>query len=81
MKIALQIPNSLLRRARKNAHQRRLSLQLFVVEALTGKIGPEPLTPEQSRKARMNWAGALSHLREETARINAIIEAEFGRLD
>lgn len=81
MKITLQIPDRLLCRAKEQSDRDGISLHRLVADALAEKLGPEPLTPEESRAARMKWAGALSHLREETARINAIIEEEFERLD
>ena len=81
MKITLQVSESVIQRARREAKSRRQSINQFVADALIEKLGPEPLTPEQSRAARIKWAGALSHLKDETARINAIIEAELERLD
>lgn len=81
MKITLQIPDRTLDRAKREAAKRRIPLHQFVTEALSQKLGPEPLKPEEARAARMKFAGALSHLKKETARINAIIEEEFERLD
>jgi len=81
MKVTLQIPDQIIRRLRREAKRRRISVHQLVADALLEKLGPEPLTPEQSRRARMRWAGALSYLKEETARINSIIEEEFEELN
>jgi len=81
MKVDLQIPNQVLRRARHDAKLRRIPFHQWVTDALTEKLGPEPLAAEQAASDRMKWAGALKHLREETARISAIIKEEFEGLD
>lgn len=81
MKITLEIPDRIVQRAKREAERRSVSLQQFLTDATVDKLGPEQFTPEEARAARMKWAGALSHLKEETARIDAVIEEEFEKLD
>jgi hypothetical protein len=70
MKTTIEIPDELFREAKAEAARRGVSLSVLVAEALRDKVRP--------------WMGAfggLKHLRKETARVNKIIEAEFGQID
>lgn len=78
MKTTLEIPDAIFRRAKSIAAQRGIPLREFVTEAVkdkladTGKTGHEPW---------MAAFGKLRHLREETAKINRLIEEEFDQLE
>jgi hypothetical protein len=73
VKTTIEIPDTLFRRA-KAAAQRGIPLRAFVSEALA-----EKLRARSQDKPWMKTFGKLQHLHKETARINHIIEQEFGR--
>ena len=78
MRITLEIPDAIFRRAKSVASQRGIPLREFVAEALkdkltdTGKTGPERW---------MAAFGKVRHLRKETARITRLIEEEFENVE
>ncbi len=74
MKTTLAIPDALFRRAKAIAAKRGIPLRALVSEALKDK-----LDIKGSHKPWMKSFGRLRHLRHETARINRIIEEEFGQ--
>ena len=78
MKTTLEIPDAIFRRAKARAAEHRIPLRQFVSEAVAEKL--ETKSPARE-KARMAVAGRLRHLRDETARIDTLIEREFERLD
>ena len=78
MKITLEIPDSLFRRAKAKAAERGVPLRQFVTEAISEKLRNESRTAE---KPWMASVGGLRHLRKETARINKIIEEEFEKIE
>lgn len=78
MKTTLEIPDAIFRRAKAKAAERQIPLRQFVTEAVSEKLEPKP---SDSKSERMKWAGQLRHLRRETARINAIIEEEFEKIE
>lgn len=67
-----EIPG-LFRKAKSVAAERGIPLRALVTEALTDKLSQ----PTAESKPWMKSFGALSHLREETARIQRRIEEEF----
>ena len=75
MKTTLEIPDAVLRKAKAMAAGQRLPLRQFITEAVEAKI----VVLEE--KPWMQMAGGLRHLRKETARINRIIEEEFGQIE
>ena len=75
VKTTLEIPDALFRRA-KSAAERGIPLRALVTEALSDK-----LRPSGGDKPWMKSFGKLRDLRSETARINRIIEEEFGRIE
>lgn len=77
MKTTLNIPDPLFRRAKLAAADRGITLQDLVIEALTEKLKTNRCVERPWMKA----FGALRTLRSESARINRIIEEEFGRLE
>jgi len=77
MRTTVEIPDAVLRRAKARAAELKISLRQFIAEAVAEKVGSMQLN---ARSERLKWAGQLRHLKEETARINALIEEEFGQL-
>lgn len=77
MQTTLEIPDSLLRRAEIVAAERGIQVPELVAEALAEKLQHTA----QREKPWMKCFGALADLKGETARINAIIEDEFERLE
>ena len=77
MKTTIEIPDTLLRRAKAAAAQRGISLRMFVSEALGEKLNA------QSRESKpwMEAFGKLKHLHKETVRIDRNIEQEFGQIE
>ena len=77
VKTTIEIPDALFRRAKSAAAERGIPLRALVSEALADKL--------QARggqdKPWMKTFGKLRSLRKETARINRIIEEEFGRIE
>lgn len=78
MKTTLEFPDSIFRRAKARAAEEQKSLRQFVTEALVDKLNSKQ---PDLRSARLKLGGKLKHLRHETARINAIMEREFERID
>ena len=78
MKTTLEIPDPVFRRAKARAAEEGIPLRQFVTEAVEEKLRA------QNRSAEKPWiklAGRLRHLRKETARINRVIEQEFGKVE
>lgn len=73
MKTTLEIPDSLLRKAKSAAANRGIPLRELVSEALAEKLR----AVGKKRKPWMDSFGELRDLRGETARINRLIEEEF----
>jgi hypothetical protein len=78
MKTTLEIPDAIFRRAKAKAAERGIPFRQFVTEAVRDKLQQESKAGE---KPWMKLAGKLSHLHEETVRINRIIEEECERID
>ena len=77
MKTTIEIEDTLFRRAKSAAAERGIPLRALVSEALTDKLS----LAARKDKPWMKSFGKLRHLHEETARINRIIEEEFGQVD
>jgi hypothetical protein len=77
MKTTIEIPDPLFRRAKSTAAERGISLRELVSEALADKLRVQGTEDKPWMKA----FGKLRGLRKETARINRIIEAEFGQIE
>jgi len=77
MKTTIEIPDALFRRAKSAAAERGVSLRVLVSEALTEKLRANP----SSEKPWMKGFGKLRGLRAETARIGAIIDEEFEKIE
>ncbi len=78
MKTTLDIPNTVYRRAKSAAASRGIPFRALVSEALADKLRAQN---DKDAKPWMKTFGKLRHLHRETARINRIIEDEFGRIE
>lgn len=77
MKTTVEIPDALFRRAKSAAAERGIPLRALVSEALADKLRAR----DGSEKPWMKTFGKLRSLRKETARINQIIQEEFGQIE
>jgi len=77
MKTTLEIPDALFRQAKSAAAKKGIPFRELVSEALAEKLR----APERRRKPWLKAFGRLRSLRTETARINQIIEEEFGKIE
>ena len=80
MKTTLEIPDPIFRRAKAKAAEKKIPLRQLVTEALAEKLESPPRA-SASETIRLKLAGRLKHLHKETARVNALIEDEFERVD
>jgi len=78
MKTTLEIPDDMFRRAKTKAAERKIPLRQLVSEAVAEKLEARSQALHQARK---KLAGKLRHLRNETARINTLIEQEFESIE
>jgi hypothetical protein len=77
MKTTLEIPDALFRRAKSAAAEQGIPLRELISDALAEKLRKPGIEDKPWLKA----FGGLCGLRKETARINEIIQAEFGQID
>ena len=77
MKTTLELPDALFRRAKSVAAQRGIPFRELVSEALAEKLARRG----SEEKPWMRSFGKLRDLRKESARIMAIIEEEFDRVE
>jgi hypothetical protein len=77
MKTTLEIPDALFRRAKAAAAEKGIPFRELVSEALAEKLR----AGARDDKPWMKSFGKLRSLRKETARIDAIIQAEFGQIE
>ena len=77
VKTTIEIPDALFRRAKSAAAERGIPLRALVSEALADKLRARGA----QGKPWMKTFGKLRSLRKETARINRIIEEEFGQIE
>jgi hypothetical protein len=77
MKTTLEIPDALFRRAKAAAAEQGIPLRELVSQALAEKLR----AGVRDEKPWMKSFGKLRSLRRETARVDAIIAAEFGQIE
>ena len=77
----IDIPDELFRRAEASAARRGVSFPELVTETLREKLGGPVGETGAASPPWMHTFGALSHLREETRRIEALIEEEFEHVE
>ncbi len=77
MKTTLEIPDSVFRMAKARAAERGIPLRQFVTEAVQERLN---VTTASATKPWMEMVGGLRHLRKETARIQRMIDLEFGTI-
>jgi hypothetical protein len=77
MKTTLEIPDALFRKAKSAAAEQGIPLRELVSVALAEKLH----VAESRHKPWLKTFGALRGLRKETARVNRIVEQEFGRIE
>ena len=77
MKTTVDIPDALFRQAETVAAEQGIFLQVLISEALAERLRAHGTEDKSWMKA----FGKLRHLRSETARINQIIEEEFGQIE
>jgi len=78
MKTTLEIPDTILRRAKSAAAQQGIPLREFVTEAVKEKLASDAKAAE---KPWLKQMGKLKHLHQETERINRLIEADSEKID
>ena len=77
MKTTLEIPDALLSRAKSAAAQQGIPFRELVSEALAEKLRSR----SSQEKPWLDSFGKLRRLHQETARINSIMDREFGQLE
>jgi hypothetical protein len=77
MKTTLEIPDVLFRRAKSVAAEKGIAFRELVSQALAEKLR----TRAAEEKPWLKTFGKLQSLRSETARINQIVEDEFGHIE
>ena len=78
MKTTLEIPDPIFRSAKAKAAEQGIPLRQFVTEAVEERLRAKSPPPS---KPWIKLAGRLRHLRNETARINRLIEQEFEKIE
>jgi len=78
LKTNIEIPETILHRAKSAAVERRISFREFVRRAIEDKL---PKDQPTRGKPWMAGFGKLRHLRKETAKINRWIEEEFEQIE
>jgi hypothetical protein len=77
MKITLELPDRLIRKAKVAAAMRGQSLQEFVTGALRDKLALEGRRARVGAPEWMEGFGTLKRLHKETIRVQSVIDHEF----
>ena len=77
MKTTIEIPDPLFRKAKSRAAERGQSLKDFVTDALQARLATDGASGHPGEPAWMGGFGKLRHLRQETARIQGVIDDAF----
>lgn len=75
--MTVELPNSIARRAEERAAELGIPLSQYVAQVLEDKLTKRPAASD----SLMAGFGELRHLREETERIDRIIEEEFEQIE
>jgi hypothetical protein len=78
MKMTIDIPDHIFRKAKSRAAERGQTLKELVTGALQDKLGEINRTGRSEEPAWMQGFGELSRLHKETRRIQARIDEVFG---
>jgi hypothetical protein len=78
VKITLEIPDAILRRAKSKAAEWGIPLRQFVTEAVKAKL---KATSAPGKQPWMELAGGLKHLRKELVGINKTVDGEFEQIE
>jgi hypothetical protein len=78
MKITLEIPDTIFRRAKSVATERGIPLREFVIEAINDNLAANA---KAEGKPWIKHMGKLKRLHKETARINALVERDSAGID
>ena len=81
MKTTIEIPDPLFRKAKSRAAERGQSLKAFVSEALQASLEADAGHGPSREPKWMHGFGKLRRLRNETARIQCVIDATFGAIE
>ena len=81
MKTTLEIPDALFRKAKSRAAEHGQTLKAFVTEAIETRLAGEARGTPSQEPPWMRGFGKLRRLRKETARIQAIVDAEFENVE
>ena len=79
VKTTIELPDEVFRSVKARAAQEGISLKDYVTTALREKLGRG--TNQFDPKPWMKHFGSVAHLREETRKIEKIIESEFETID
>lgn len=77
MKTTIEIPDPLFRKAKSRAAERGQTLKEFVADALQARLATDSAGRPSGEPKWMEGFGKLRRLRNETARIQGIIDATF----
>jgi hypothetical protein len=78
MKTTIEIPDPLFRKAKSRAAERGQSLKDFVADALQARLAADSPAGATAEPKWMEGFGKLRRLRNETARIQGIVDETFG---
>lgn len=84
VKTTLEISDTLFRKVKVTAAQRRQTMKQFVSEALQEKLGNAPSKPSSLTPGWLKYFGMFgktARMRTETRRIQKLIDEEFENLD
>lgn len=82
MKTTVEIPSATLESAKAAANRQGISLDKLISDSVQKCLSSDSSSRQEERKRVVEETyGMLSHLHEETARINKIIEDEFGQVE
>ena len=81
MKTTIELPDRLFRQAKATAAARGQTLKSLMTDALRSHLAQSAGMSASTEPPAMVSFGALSDLHDETIRIQALIDEEFGRIE